>query len=475
MNPTLALALWVVFLFLLFRFDPGRESQISWASWVPLCWFFLNQTRLPSQWLGRTTGSVASAFAEGNAFDRPFLFGLILLSVIVLLSRSFRWGAFLGQNFFLTAFLVFGLLSFLWSDFPLIALKRWFRDLGSYFAILVVLSEPGPVQAIRTFFRRLYFVLIPLSILMIKYYPYKARYYDFWTGLPEFVGAATSKNTLGASCMLSGIFFFWDTVARWSERRETQTKRIILLNVIFIMLSFYLLRLANSATSLACLFLGCGVILVGHFWRHRPAFIKTLIPVFLCSYVILAYGFGLNDFVARSLGRDPSLTGRTLIWKNILKVGSNWVIGSGYESFWLGDRLYQVWSLAGFVTQAHNGYLEFYLNFGIVGLFILAGILVSSYRRICISFTPTAVLAPLVLAFWTLALFYNITEAAFRPSFMCLTFLVGAIVIPEARQELKPLVRSRVLPRVDRTRIAPKWAGVNRLRTQGRSGHGPTS
>jgi O-antigen ligase len=229
--------------------------------------------------------------------------------------------------------------------------------------------------------------------------------------------------------------------------------------------------MSNSATSKACLFLGWGVILAYHFWKQRPATIKTLIPVFLCSYVILAYGFGLNDFVARSLGRDPSLTGRTIIWQTLLQVDFNRLLGTGYETFWLGDRLYQVWGMAGVVTQAHNGYLETYLNLGIVGLFILAGILISGYRTICRNVTQLSILSPLVLALWTLALFYNITEAAFKAAFMCLTFLVGSMVIPERRQEPQRPVHSRVPPRVDRTRMVPKWVGVNRLRTEGKSDH----
>jgi O-antigen ligase len=173
--------------------------------------------------------------------------------------------------------------------------------------------------------------------------------------------------------------------------------------------------------------------------------------------------------VARLLGRDPTLTGRTEIWKDLLIFDYNWILGTGYESFWLGERLIQVWTEAGYITQAHNGYLEIYLNLGIVGLFILVGMLISSYRRICRSFTHSPVLAPLVLASWTLMLFYNITEAAFKVPFMCLTFLMGAIIIPELRQEPDRLVRTRVLPRVAKTRMVPKWAGVNRLRTEGKS------
>ena len=37
--------------------------------------------------------------------------------------------------------------------------------------ILVILSEEDPANAIRTVFVRCAYVLIPLSILFIKYYP----------------------------------------------------------------------------------------------------------------------------------------------------------------------------------------------------------------------------------------------------------------------------------------------------------------
>ena len=41
-------------------------------------------------------------------------------------------------------FLSFALMSFCWSDFPFVAFKRWFRDLGNYLVILVVLVRSAP-------------------------------------------------------------------------------------------------------------------------------------------------------------------------------------------------------------------------------------------------------------------------------------------------------------------------------------------
>ena len=477
MPSTVALVLWVILLVALLRYDPAKETGVSWAVWIAVLWMFIGQTRLPSQWLGRTMGSVAEALEGGNSMDRVVLFGLILLSFVVLTRRSFQWGNFFSKNSFLSLLLLYGLASFMWSDYSGVALKRWIRDLGNYLAILVVLSEAQPVQAVGVFLRRLFYGLIPLSILMIKYYPYMAVHYGYWNGLAEYVGAATSKNTLGAACMLSGIFFFWDTATRWSERKEGRTRRILVVNIAFILMSYWLLELSSSATSQVCFMMGCAVILIHSMWgKHHPALLKWGIPAFFLGYVVLGLGLGLNDMVTSKLGRDATYTGRTNIWNAVLSVEINPLLGTGYDSFWLGPRLYHVWSIAGPVNQAHNGYLEFYLNLGIVGLFLLTGLMISCYRAICRQLSEPRGLASLALALWTLALFYNMTEASFKPTFMCLSFLWGAMVIPERslsqgvrrpfQQPLQRPLRANVRPQTDPSRIVPKWVEINRLRQQ---------
>ena len=94
---------------------------------------FIAGSRLPSKRLG-TQGNISAAQAleEGNPLDRTIFFLLMLLAIAILLKRSFNWGGFFARNLFLMAFLIFCLVSVCWSDFPLIALKRWFRGLGDY-------------------------------------------------------------------------------------------------------------------------------------------------------------------------------------------------------------------------------------------------------------------------------------------------------------------------------------------------------
>ena len=438
MPPTLALSLWFIFLVALLRFDPAKSPKTSAALWVPVIWLFIVGSRLPSQWFGGGMGQAVEALEEGDSLDRIVFSALIVLAMGILVSRSYQWASFLNQNLALMALVSYALLSVCWSDFPFVAFKRWFKDLGNYLIILVVLSDPQPVEALRTTFRRVCYLLVPLSILLIKYYPQDAIHYSFWTGTPEYVGAATSKNMLGVLCMVSGIFLFWDIATRWPERKQRGTKPIILMNIAFAAMTLWLLSLSKSATSRVCLLIGCLVIAAAHsgICRHRPALLKVLIPLFICLYLILVFGFGvdINAAVAGAVGRDSTLTGRTDIWNAVLSTHTNAFVGAGYESFWLGSRLKEVWAITGpGINEAHNGYLEVYLCQGIFGLLLLGGFLIASYRSICKRLTSPSSFGSLAMALWTILLFYNVTESAFKGQLMWIVFLLGAISVPRGQ------------------------------------------
>jgi exopolysaccharide production protein ExoQ len=439
MPPFLALTLWFVLLLALLHFDPAKGSGRWSALWVPLIWLFIVASRLPSQWLGGGTSNVValSALEEGNALDRIILSLLILLAFGILTSRSFDWGEFFARNGALTALLAFALLSVLWSDFPFVAFKRWFRGLGVYLVILVALSYPRRIEAVRLLVRRLCFVLISLSILLIKYFPEMAKEYNPWTGLAYFKGATTSKNMLGALCLVSGIFFLWDTLTCWGNRKEWRTRWTIGVNVGFFIMTLWLLSLAESATSKVCFALGCLILIAAHSKpvKRHPALLTGLIPVGICLYLLAQFGFGINVITALSqaVGRNPDLTGRTHIWEVVLSTNTNPLFGAGYESFWLGPRAIWVWEqVRGNINEAHNGYLEIYLNLGIVGLLLVAGFLITSYRTICRKMKDSFSLGSLSLTLWTIVLFYNATESSlFNGELLWLIFLLEAITVTE--------------------------------------------
>ena len=446
MPPSIALLLWFMLLLALLRFDPAREPGISSALWVSLTWFFFVGSRQPSQWLyGNTALPVAEAMQEGNSLDLIVYSLLILLAFGILMSRSmsrsFDWRKFFSANVALTAIVSFALLSVLWSDFPFITLKRWIRDLGIYLVILVVLSDPRPFEAVRSLLRRLLFVLISLSILLIKYFPEMSIAYDWWTGQANYVGPTTSKNMLGVLCLVSGLFFFWDTLTRWGDRKQRRTRWIICVNVAFFSMTLWLLQIAASATSNVCFVLGCLVLAAAHSkpLKRSPALL-ILIPAGIGLYLFLQFALGIDirTVLAEAVGRSSDLHGRTNIWRVVLSADPNPFVGVGYQSFWLGPQLLWIWAHPTFagINEAHNGYIEVYLNLGVVGLLLLVALLIESYQTIWRKFMASSNFGSLSLALWTTFLFYNGTESAAFIGFLWVVFLLGVIAVPTRGKRL---------------------------------------
>lgn len=406
--------------------------------WFPVAWIFFLGSRSPSQWLnGGDAESMQAAmqsFNQGNSLDRAVLSVFIVSAVGILAWRSFKWTSWLVANPIFSAFLLFACVSVLWSDEPMEALKRWFRDFGSYLMICLVLTDRRPADAMKVVFRRLGYLFISLSIVLIKYFPALGVIYNGWTGGRMLNGVTTSKNNLGAICLISGIFFLWDTLTIWADRKQRKTKQVIVLNLAFLSLAVWLLYSCHSTTATICFLLGSAVVIATRIriFKRNPGFLKASIPAVFCLYLILNFGLGLAGSMAQAVGKDPTLTDRTEIWGILLSMHTNPIVGTGYESFWLGSRLEWIWQFGrqGQLTEAHNGYLEVYLEMGLIGDALICGLIVSSYGRICKMLSKGDSIAAFSLAMWMVLVFYNMTEAAFEGTLVFVVFLMGAVAMP---------------------------------------------
>jgi|SRR5688572_21735520 len=438
MPPLLALFIYAVLLLWLMRRDPAKDPKVSSAVWIPFTWLLILAARLPSQWFGTQGPSAFQAAQDGNQLDRVFYVVLMLLAVRVAVTRKTRWGELISQNLILSSLVLLGLLSVLWSDFPGVTMRRWVRDLGGYFMIAVILSESNPMSAVQTVLRRVSYVLIPLSVILIKYFPGVGRGYETWTGATINIGATLNKNSLGVLCFISGLFFVWDFLKRWRDRSDRATRRVLAVDAAFIGMTLWLLSLAGSSTSDVCFFIGCVLLIVGHLRVERGSlqFLKVLIPATLVVIALSDWLFDIREFVTKFVGRDTTFTGRVELWEYLDSIHTNWLLGSGYESFWLGPRLLEIWARFPFgPNQAHNGYREVQLNLGVVGLFLVIAFLIVSFSRICKSLRSQPHYALLSLSIWIALVFYNITEAALRMSHLLwLILLMGTLTLPKLEQ-----------------------------------------
>jgi O-antigen ligase len=133
-----------------------------------------------------------------------------------------------------------------------------------------------------------------------------------------------------------------------------------------------------------------------------------------------------------AVGRDTTLTGRTQLWSKVLTMIVDPLFGTGFESFWLGDRVEQIWRIYWWQpNQAHNGYLEVFLNLGVMGLALLGFLIAWGYRNVVASFQADPDTARLKLAYFGAALLYNLTEAAFKGfHIVWIAFLLAIAIVP---------------------------------------------
>jgi len=419
MNPALATVLCVAGIGGVFWLNRDREAKTSKALWLPVIWLSISCSRMVSQWLEifdpKTRLPRADAVArymDGSPLDRLLLTIAFIMAITILTGRKQKVVALLRMNIPIILFLVYCGISATWSDYPDVAFKRWIKALADFSMVLIVLTEQDRTAAIKRLLARTGFVLIPLSILLIKYYP-AGRGWSEW-GESAYTGVATSKNELGGLCLLIAIACFWQVVQIFkAERRNRQS---FISHGIILLMALWVLWSANAVTAMACFSIAACLIVATNLRKlsGRPWLVHLMAFGFItasAASLFLEVGSG----IVQQIGRDPTLTGRTDIWKLVIGMTRSPLLGTGFESFWLGSRLDEIWSAYWWhPNEAHNGYIEVFLNLGWLGLFFVLVLFITSYRNVIAAMRRDRAMGSLRLAYCVVAIVYNFTESAIR-------------------------------------------------------------
>ncbi|WP_292071530.1 O-antigen ligase family protein [Brevundimonas sp. UBA7534] len=184
-------------------------------------------------------------------------------------------------------------------------------------------------------------------------------------GLVMVVGAISAAATL-ASDQMSGL-----ARRRWPA-------------LLALALCTLLVLATQSKTSLLCWMIGVG--LVAGWWVLRQGGAAITVAAVWLGVVVSALGAWIwnsdSAVILEALGKDPSLTGRTLIWEALMrKVAERPWTGYGFSAFWGVDsipareiRLETQWP----VPSAHNGWIDLLVQLGWPGAFAVGGVMAIS-------------------------------------------------------------------------------------------------
>ncbi|WP_299093720.1 O-antigen ligase family protein [uncultured Metabacillus sp.] len=261
---------------------------------------------------------------------------------------------------------IFSLFSCLWSANPNLTLKNSFLLLGLIiFALNAVryLEREDIIKVILVFFT----LILILNIFSILFMKDISIQFDSRSGL-TYRGLFYYRTGFAG---YMGIILIYSLVSAYIFRKN----KYIILCLFNIIISIILIALGKAVTTMVV-----SVVCIVFFYLYKNTNRKLLLTIliitpFIFSFILIYYGTTGFVEIFLLLGRDPTITGRTIIWSSIVEMLSsnrfNSIFGFGTNTFWKIDSLrgYIDRNMGGFKTpHAHNGYLELILNWGYIGI-----------------------------------------------------------------------------------------------------------
>jgi exopolysaccharide production protein ExoQ len=262
------------------------------------------------------------------------------------------------------------LASILWSEAPALSALKIVGLCGSLLIACYLAGRFTP-RALMKMLATVLFTSMALSFLFALFVPTMGIGSGDFAGMWQ--GIYTHKNSLGLNMALAFMVFMVMATSRLASRVICSLAALAAL---------LLVLLSRSSTSLVlCLVVLAVLMCRGLFRRHSRLIIALalalpIIAVKLDSDTLLNKGLELAD-------RDPTLTGRTELWSAIVMVSERPWLGYGYGAFWRGadGPSFTVWKMANWEAfYSHNGFLDVWLDVGLVGLAILLMGIAISFR-----------------------------------------------------------------------------------------------
>lgn len=408
----------------------------------------------------------AKGFAEmGGAINSLMRYGIFLMSCILL---AMRWRMALYTvvgDIPLLLLHVVAFCSFAWSELPPVTTLQ-VREILYMFSFGLYLAMRFPLR------RQLIFLSWALEIaaLMSAFYAIvlpaegqeKGKFAGAWKGIYPQKNELSTMMTLACAAHLPLIF-------------DPKYNRIWAAGGLG--LSLFVILMTTSKSGLIIFFVLVIALFISRTirWRNLAMVMifSTLIGLSIPSSIVFITNW---DPIMIGMGRDPTLTGRTLIWGySFERIAQRPWLGYARGVFWskrskypgeagvavVGAPPVNLMSVTYAPPHSHNGVVDILLDVGFVGLalFLLSFLLMVMrlVKRIYITDTPEEFFPVVFLAFF---LMYNFTESLMMrgENIFWIYYTAIAYSLRLGRQERieEPRLLPRPQPPVEQRRAFPR-------------------
>jgi exopolysaccharide production protein ExoQ len=300
-----------------------------------------------------------------------------LIYLVIFFLLFLRWKKailLLQKDRYILIFTSFIFFSFLWSELPTDSLAAGVTAVGAT-AFGLYLATRYTIEEQLKLISWAYVLIILLSLIFVIVVPE----YAFMSGIHKGAmrGIYTHKNQFGLMMIIGALVFLIRALGK---------QKLLGFNWllwVFFSISVATVALSRSTTSIVNLFLVVSLLFIYRAFRWRY---EILIPAALAAIFIGFVSFVLvtnnTEFILTSLGKDPTLTGRTDLWSLVWdKIQEKPWLGYGVKGFWKGldgPSQHVQLGLRTKVIYAHNGFLDLWITVGIIGMIIFAVGLVMS-------------------------------------------------------------------------------------------------
>jgi exopolysaccharide production protein ExoQ len=310
-------------------------------------------------------GSDSSSLTQGNLVTQAIWSIIYFFILILIYLRLNSFISILYKEKLIILLVAIAIISFMWSEFPGITLRK---SIALFFTTIIgvyIGFRYNTKDQIKLIAVTLSIAAI-LSTIVIILYPalgiQNTRLHE-WRGIYHQKGPFGRFMALGAMTLLILII---------SSKRQ-----IVVKTFLFAIMSYLMVK-AMSVTAIVSFGIVTGSILIlRNYWKRwrLTLILSYTILILTALFIIVFIAIYEADYLTGLVGKDTTLSGRISLWSDVIGLAKERaLVGYGYNGFWLGwnGPSARIWSTNLWEpNHAHNGFLDVYLDLGLIGLLFL--------------------------------------------------------------------------------------------------------